>query len=285
MYTSDTSQQVPEIASTFFNEELIRIIKIAQTTKRDSISSTPFISLLTHDLIATDVFARRSIKPDHYQVLPGGNVNADIWQLYADIQGFYVFAGKVTLAMYLLLAESIKEEHATELRKHIGTHGKFLKYIESKGSDLSETLRTNIGHSLKLVDVCIYRKRNKMIEHWADNEHQRNLFPCYYLIDAPILYFINNDSFESFAADGSVGRQADRLLSKVKWITIDPNAKPADKLAILDYFYPKLSRSDQADIDSLMDIRHIIVLPVSPHLISAYKKFINDVLDVIEILK
>lgn len=285
MYTSDTSKQTPETAATFFNEEMIRIIKIAQTTKRDSISSTPLISLLTHDLIATDVFAKRSIKPDHYQVLPGGNVNADIWQLYADVQGFYIFGGKVMLAMYLLLADSVKEEYAAGLRRHIGTHGKFLKYVESKESQLSETLRTNIGHSLKLVDRCIYQKRNKMIEHWADNEHQRNLFPCYYLIDVPLLYFINNDTFESYAADGSVARQADRFLSKVKRITIDPNAKPADKLVILDYFYPKLSRSDQADIDSLMDIRHIIVLPVSPHLISAYKKFINDVLDVIEILK
>jgi hypothetical protein len=285
MYTSDTSKQIPETASTFFNEEMIRIIKIAQTTRRDSISSTPFVSLLTHDLLATDVFAKRSIKPDHYQVLPGGNVNADIWQLYADVQGFYIFSGKVMLAMYLLLAESVNEKYAPELRKHIGTHGKFLKYVESKETELSETLRTNIGHSLKVADRCIYRKRNKMIEHWADNEHQRNLFPCYYLIDAPLLYFVNNDTFEAFAADGSVASKADRFLAKVKRITIDPNTRPADKLAILDYFYPKLSRNDQTDIDNLMDIRHIIALPVSPHLITAYKKFMNDTLDVIELLK
>lgn len=285
MYTSDPTKQNPVTASTYFDKEMARIIQLGQTTKRDSIHSTPFISLLAHDLLATDVFAKRSIKPDHYQALPGGAVNADLWQLYADVQGFYIFSGKVMLAMYLLLAESIKEEYAAELRKHIGTHGSFLKYVQSKDSELSEILRTNISHSLLLADRCIYKKRNKMIEHWADNKHQRNLFPCYYMIDAPILHFINNDTFKDFTADGSVERRTDQLLLKIKQVRIDPTTGSAEKLAILDYFYPTLSRNDRLSADKIMDIKHSIALPVSPHLITEFKKFMNDIFNVIALLQ
>lgn len=261
-----------------------RIVLIGQSLKRDSSHATPFVSLLSHDLLATSIFAQRSIKPDHYQVLPDGNVNADIWQLYADTQGFYIFAGKVMLAMYLLLSETAPSEIKAELAPHIGSHGAFLKFALSKQTALSELLRLNISYSLILLDRCIYRKRNKMIEHWTDNKHQRDLFPCYYLIDAPIVYFLNNDTFEAYVESQNIESAADVYISKIKNITLDASTGPDQKLAVLDYFYPKLPRNLHQSLDQLINPQHIIVLSVSPHLITAFKKFMADMFKVIDLL-
>ncbi len=282
MYSSDLASQTPKTAGGYFGEEISKIVLIEQNLKRNSGHATPFISLLSHDLLAADIFAQRSISPEHYQVLPGNNVNADIWQLYADTQGFYIFAGKAMLAMYLLLAEAAPAAVKAELTPHIGSHGAFLKFVLSKQTALSESLRLNISHSLLLLDRCIYRKRNKMIEHWTDNKHQRDLFPCYYLIDVPIVYFINNDTFGTYAERQKISAAADGYIAKIKNITLDVNTGPAEKLAVLDYFYPKLSRNFHDTLDQLINPQHIIVLSVSPYLVTALKKFMTDMFKVID---
>lgn len=116
-----------------------------------------------------------------------------------------------------------------------------------------------------------------MIEHWADNPAQSKLFPCFYQpADAHILSFVNNDTYKGyFQGQAAV---IDHQIKKIKNISIDPAAGYDQKYAILDYFYPKLSRNDQADIDKITNFEQMVSLPVSKHLVEAFRKFLDDIL-------
>ena len=67
------------------------------------------------------------------------------------------------------------------------------------------------------------------------------------------------------------------LISKLRGVQLGTEATIEHKLAILDYFYPKLNRADRMDFDNLMDINQMMVLPVNTFMVEALKKFMQDI--------
>lgn len=265
-----------EYLTSYFNKEVTRIVKLGAKLPRDTAESVVALPLLLQDIQAVDIIADRCLAQRTYtqKAETSGNI-------YTDTQSFYMFASKVMVEMYLLLKIVTTDEISDVIKSKIATQSSFKNFINAGGSETAITLRGIFGHSLNLLDSCIYTKRNKMIEHWADNPAQSKLFPCFYLLDGVhILSFVNNDTYKDYfkAQSGSIDYQ----INKLKKLTIDSSADYDQRYAILDYYYPSLTRNERVDLDKITDFSQMVSLPVSRFLIESFRKFLDDILTACE---
>lgn len=266
-----------EYLTKYFNTETARIVKLGLKLPRDSAESVVALPLLLQDIQAVDIIAERCLAKRTYtrKAETSGTI-------YTDTQSFYMFASKVMVEMYLLLKIVTKDEISEAIKNKIARQSTFKEYISTDNSETAKILKGIFGHSLNLMDTCIYTKRNKMIEHWADNPAQSRLFPCFFLInnDTHILSFVNNDSHEPYF--NSQKGIIDHQIKKIKKLSLDQNAGYEQRFAILDYFYPSLSRGDREQLDEVTDLSQMVSLPVSPFLIESFRKFLDEVLTACE---
>lgn len=260
-------------------DEIKLVVSKASSFKTENNNSA---ALYLNDLLCLDFIITRIFTPlNNYNQFANGNVNFNLQQLITDTQSFYVFAAKCMLGTYDFYRVMLLENNVNIAGKNTKKHEKFMDYVMKHNDEPSLRAYKSFGKCLSMLDKQIYFKRNKMIEHWMDydSEH-RYLIPTIYALDVPILTYENSEKWNQYIEDNTeIISWLDRKISSIKTIKLEQNVSTAQKMAILGYYYPKLSFDDKKEYDQYERMDKLMCLPVSPYLVEGIKVFINDVIN------
>jgi len=258
--------------------EIKLVVSKASSFKTENNNSA---ALYLNDLLCLDYIISRIFSPlNNYNQFANGDVNFNLQQLITDTQSFYVFAAKCMLGTYDFYRVLLLENNVNIAGKYTKTHNNFMDYVMKHYDESSLRAYKSFGKSLSMLDKQIYFKRNKMIEHWMDyDSNHRYLIPTIYALDVPILTYENSEKWNQYIGHKTeIISWLDRKISSIKTIKLGHNVSTAQKMAIIAYYYPKLSLDDMKEYDQYERTDILMCLPVSPYLVEKIKLFINDVI-------